>query len=80
MLFTDTYLPQVNGVATSVANLAQMLLKQGHDVMICTTRTRRLSNETLPIVCSHAIPIPGAPGLNLAPPLGRTLPGAVHQF
>ena len=80
MLFTDTYLPQVNGVATSVANLAQMLINQGHSVMICTTRTRRLGNETLPVVCAHAIPLPGSTGVNLAPPLGRTLLSAVHKF
>lgn len=80
MLFTDTYLPQMNDVATSVANLAQMLLKQGHKVMICTTRTRRSRNETLPIVCAHAIPVPRGPGPGLAPPVNLTLPAAVHQF
>lgn len=80
MLFTDTYIPQVNGVATSVANLAQMLLKQGHDVMICTTSSKRSSGETLPIAYAHAIPVPRAPGLSLAPPVGLALPVAVHQF
>lgn len=36
-LFTDTYLPEVNGVATSTDNLAKMLRKHGHDVLIVTT-------------------------------------------
>ncbi|MCR5078406.1 MAG: glycosyltransferase [Bacilli bacterium] len=36
-LFTDTYLPEINGVATSTNNLAKMLEKHGHDVLIVTT-------------------------------------------
>ncbi|NCN58667.1 hypothetical protein COW99_05180 [Candidatus Roizmanbacteria bacterium CG22_combo_CG10-13_8_21_14_all_38_20] len=34
--FTDMYPPQVNGVATSVANLAFEIANKGHDVMIFT--------------------------------------------
>lgn len=36
-LFTDTYFPQINGVATSTRILAQELRKKGHKVYIFTT-------------------------------------------
>lgn len=36
-LFTDTYLPEINGVATSTANLRQTLMAHGHNVLLVTT-------------------------------------------
>ena len=36
-LFTDTYYPQVNGVATSVKQLSEELLKHGHEVYVITS-------------------------------------------
>ena len=36
-LFTDTYFPQVSGVATSIRTLKEELEKAGHEVYIFTT-------------------------------------------
>ena len=36
-LFTDTYFPQVSGVATSIKTLRDELTEQGHHVYIFTT-------------------------------------------
>ena len=36
-LFTDTYFPQVSGVATSIKTLRDELIKNGHEVYIFTT-------------------------------------------
>ena len=36
-LFTDSYLPQVSGVATSIETLSDQLTKLGHQVFIFTT-------------------------------------------
>lgn len=36
-IFTDTYLPDINGVATSSNILAKELIKHGHDVIVVTT-------------------------------------------
>ena len=36
-LFTDTYFPQVSGVATSIKTLRDELTAQGHHVYIFTT-------------------------------------------
>ena len=38
-LFTDTYYPELNGVATSVYMLKQELERLGHDVYVFTTTT-----------------------------------------
>lgn len=35
--FTDTYFPQVSGVATSIKTLKQELERHGHEVYIFTT-------------------------------------------
>ena len=37
-LFTDTYPPYVNGVSTSTFNLANILTKNGHDVLVIAPR------------------------------------------
>ena len=36
-LFTDTYLPDINGVATSTSILKNELVKHGHQVLVVTT-------------------------------------------
>lgn len=37
VLFTDTYPPEINGVATSTANLRATLIAHGHQVIVVTT-------------------------------------------
>lgn len=36
-IFTDTYTPEINGVATSCKSLHDILIKNGHDVLVVTT-------------------------------------------
>ncbi|KRN90380.1 glycosyltransferase family 4 protein [Ligilactobacillus ceti] len=44
-IFTDTYYPQVSGVATSIRTLSQELQKQGHQVYIFTTTDPNVDKE-----------------------------------
>ena len=44
-LFTDTYFPQVSGVATSIRTLKTELEKQGHDVFIFTTTDKDVNRS-----------------------------------
>ncbi len=37
VIFTDTYIPEINGVATSCANLARTLKEHGEEVLVVTT-------------------------------------------
>ena len=44
-LFTDTYFPQVSGVATSIKTLRDQLEKQGHQVYIFTTTDPKVNKN-----------------------------------
>ena len=57
-LFTDTYPPQINGVATSVSMLETALRKKGHTVYIITVNPDNLSYN---FEDNHIIRIPGIP-------------------
>ncbi|MBG9368050.1 glycosyltransferase family 4 protein [Streptococcus sp. NLN64] len=56
-LFTDTYFPQVSGVATSIRTLREELEEQGHDVFIFTTTDRNVD----PAEENRIIRIPSVP-------------------
>ncbi|MBS9336324.1 glycosyltransferase family 4 protein [Fructobacillus papyrifericola] len=45
-LFTDTYFPQVSGVATSIQTLKDALEEQGHEVYIFTTTDPKVDKHT----------------------------------
>ena len=57
-LFTDTYPPHINGVATSVSMLESALRKKGHTVYIVTVNPDSLSYN---FEDDHIIRIPGIP-------------------
>lgn len=46
-LFTDTYFPQISGVATSIHTLKNALEKQGHSVFIFTTTDPHVAKGTV---------------------------------
>ncbi|MBM7618021.1 1,2-diacylglycerol 3-alpha-glucosyltransferase [Weissella uvarum] len=46
-LFTDTYFPQVSGVATSIKTLKEQLEAQGHQVYIFTSTDPKVTKETV---------------------------------
>lgn len=49
-LFTDTYFPQVSGVATSIRTLKEELEKNGHEVYIFTTTDRDVKRYEDPTI------------------------------
>jgi glycosyltransferase involved in cell wall biosynthesis len=67
-LVTDAWLPQVNGVVTTLVELVQGLRDQGHEVKVVHPglfKTR---------------PCPGYAGIDLAISPGRTLPGMLDGY
>lgn len=46
-IFTDTYFPQLSGVATSIKTLKDALEKQGHNVFIFTTTDPHVKKDTI---------------------------------
>ncbi|WP_161978973.1 glycosyltransferase family 4 protein [Streptococcus sp. S784/96/1] len=49
-LFTDTYFPQVSGVATSIRTLKEELEKSGHEVYIFTTTDKNVKRYEDPTI------------------------------
>ena len=61
-LFTDTYFPQVNGVATSVKTLADQLTLLGHEPFIFTTTDpEALPDEPENIIRLRSVPVISMP-------------------
>lgn len=54
-IFTDSYLPEVNGVATSVNTLFQAFIRHGHEAYVVTTNP--FSNKI--ILEDHVLRVPG---------------------
>lgn len=44
-IFTDTYYPQVSGVATSIKVLREQLERQGHNVYLFTTTDPKVKKK-----------------------------------
>lgn len=55
-LFTDTYYPEINGVANSVYTLKKELENQGHNVYVFTTTTPRAPKHEYNVFRVHSMP------------------------
>ena len=55
-LFTDTYFPQVSGVATSIKTLKEELEHKGHQVTIFTTTDPNAEEDEPTIIRLTSIP------------------------
>ncbi len=84
MLVSDTYPPQVNGVANCVHHLANALHAEGHALLVCTAlpkrRIRGCQEEPFPVIRIPAMPLPMYADFSLAPPVGSELARVVHRF
>lgn len=80
-IFSDTYLPEINGVATSVYTLKNALTRHGHDALVVTTNP--FSKEV--ITEDGLIRIPGINlkhlyGYRLGPFYNKTAADAIKEF
>lgn len=68
-LFTDTFLPDINGVATSVAILREELIAHGHDVLVVTTVLPKGSDyvDTIPVIRVKGLDLKHLYGYRMAP-------------
>jgi len=75
-LFTDTYLPQMNGVSRTLARLVAHLDRTGHEVFLVSPEVGEAAPHTVHHHPLAGIPVPVYPELLLARPLdgkGRRL-------
>lgn len=73
-LVTETYPPEINGVALTVQSLHDGLKALGHDVgLVRPARPGENSDETLELLRVEGAPIPRYPGMRFGLPSGRKL-------
>ncbi len=80
VLVTETYSPEINGVAMTLGRLVDGLAQRGHRVTIIRPRQRHESarfSVTQRVACRQVrlpgVPIPGYPQLRLGLPAGRRM-------
>ena len=82
-LFTDTYAPQVNGVARTLERLVQALRERGGEVLVCTTTDQdadRNVDAGAGVVRYRGRPFWAYPQLQLAWPSSRDVIARLHAF
>ena len=80
-IITESFPPDVNGVAHCVVRVAELLAARGHQPLVIAPeppRTKRSPDEdkdpgpfTFPVVRVHAVPLPGYPSFRLGLPSRR---------
>ncbi|MCO8278014.1 glycosyltransferase family 1 protein [Actinoplanes sp. TRM 88003] len=83
-LVTESFLPDVNGVANSVVRTADHLLRRGHEPMVIAPQPPPAVRDTpvhvpYPVVRVASLPMPGYPQIRLGLPT-PTLTGALRAF
>lgn len=68
-IFTDTYSPEINGVATSCESLFNLLKKEGHEVYLFTTGKKTEYNPDTHIYRIHGLFLKQLYGYRLASPI-----------
>src|SRR5687767_7604287 len=73
-IITESYAPDVNGVANSVVRVARHLEARGHEPLVITPRSRRRRDgepADYPVLRLPSLPMPGYPNVRLALPSRR---------
>lgn len=79
-LATDTFLPEVNGVTTVLAQMRDGLRRRGHEVQVLAPSYGSLLSDESGVRRLGAIPAPGYPQVRLSFPWGRGLGRLFDQF
>jgi len=76
-IVTETFPPEVNGVAATIAVMVRGLLRRGHDVEVIRPRQAAdIAGATAPLcdeILMPGLPIPGYSGLRFGMPAGKAL-------
>jgi phosphatidylinositol alpha 1,6-mannosyltransferase len=67
-LITETFLPDVNGVVTTLCQLLEYLQRHGHEALLFAPYDAPTSFAGAEIVPLHGVPLPMYPELKLTPP------------
>jgi len=80
LIVTDTYPPDINGVARSLQTLGEGLQACGHAVEVATTLEASPRERSLPRHVMPSMPLPGYPGLRVGFASGRQVQGVFDEF
>lgn len=72
-IFTDTYLPQINGVVFSTTTFAEEFRALGHEVLIVAPKIESETASTKEVWRFHSMPFPFQPEYRMTSPLSRKL-------
>jgi phosphatidylinositol alpha 1,6-mannosyltransferase len=82
-IITESFPPDVNGVAHTVLRVAELLARYGHHPLVIAPQPRRSpapASFDFPVVRVPAMPLPGYPGFRLGLPTGHIRAALVrHQ-
>lgn len=79
-LATDTFLPEINGVTTVLAQMRDGLRARGHDVLVLAPRYEQAPADESGVLRLAAVPAPGYPQVRLSWPWGRGLGRQLDRF
>jgi len=79
-LATDTFLPEINGVTTVLAQMRDGLRARGHEVRVLAPSYGALTGDESGVLRLRAVPAPGYPQVRLSWPWARGLTGVVDRF
>src|SRR5687768_14195797 len=75
-IVSDTFPPDINGVAGTLLRLAGGLAGRGHDIQVITTThevPQALGKGRLDVVGLRSLPVPGYPGIRMGMASRRSL-------
>src|SRR5580698_10990990 len=82
-IVTESFPPDVNGVANTVLRVAQQLISKGHQPLIIAPRpprgTRQVGPFPYPVLRVPAVPLPGYPSFRLGLPSRRVRDALVEH-
>ena len=79
-LFSDTFLPEVNGVTTVLAVMRDRLRARGHDVQMIVPAYGTITADESGLRRIPGIPCPGYSAVRLSFPWGRGVEGTADRF
>lgn len=84
-IFTETFLPKVDGIVVKVCRLLEHLEKKGHDALVFAPSGSPPTYAGFEVLSFHSMRVPFYPELNISPPwafVGRSLtqfkPDLIH--
>ncbi len=85
VIFTDTYLPKIDGVAISVSNFMKYMVPEGHRFLIfcpsyAGTEREETVSESVKIIRFKSAPLPSYPDIKVVIPSHRRIRKALEEF